>query len=145
MRGTLLWKLQSADLRDHLERGSISSDNGSADPHYACGELCVAMVQIKIVTTEVPKKGFEQTQAETCLAIERASWIFPPIPDTCNPSEYEQLRGIVCGNYFCKYVVDVRADASICAGPLSSGNGKWHAQQISVHAADASEHGRRRQ
>ena len=24
---------------------------------------------------------------------------------------------------FCKYVVDVRTDASICAGPLSSGNG----------------------
>ena len=31
------------------------------------------------------------------------------------------------------------------AGPLSSGNGKWHAQQISVHAADAGEHGRWRQ
>ena len=61
MRGTLLWKLQPADLRDHLERGSSSSDNGSADPHYACGEFCAAVVQIKTITTEVPEKGLKQT------------------------------------------------------------------------------------
>ena len=42
-------------------RKSISSDNGSADPHYACGEFCAAVVQIKTITTEVPEKGLKQT------------------------------------------------------------------------------------
>ena len=51
----------ACDLRDHLERGSISPDNGSADPHYACGKFCAAVVQIKTITTEFPEKGLKQT------------------------------------------------------------------------------------